>query len=129
MNRTALLLALAAGAACSPSAPVATDDAGGPTDDLSAALGVDAAAALADLSSGGGAQDLSRVADLAMMAGYPAGPYGTTVGSTMANFHWEGYRDDLADAVATTKPYGAYSLDDLRRSGRTHAMVHLSEVF
>src|SRR5262249_12548066 len=38
---------------------------------------------------------------------YPAGPYGNAVGSVMSNFQWEGYVNDLADAISNTKPYVA----------------------
>lgn len=58
---------------------------------------------------------------------YPAGPYGVTVGATIANMHWIGYRNDAADAVSTTKPYAAYSLDDARLSGKRYAMINLAE--
>jgi hypothetical protein len=58
---------------------------------------------------------------------YPAGPYGVTVGSVIADMMWIGYVDDAANAVATTKPYVPYSLDDARRSGKHYAMINLAE--
>jgi hypothetical protein len=58
---------------------------------------------------------------------YPPGPYGNTVGATVAPIVWQGYADNLADAVATTKPYGMYGTDDMFRSGRRYAMLHLSD--
>jgi hypothetical protein len=61
--------------------------------------------------------------------GYPAGPYGNTAGATIPPLVWEGYNDPLADAVATTKTYGGYTMDDLRKSGRAFGMVHLSDFF
>jgi hypothetical protein len=67
-------------------------------------------------------------ADMTMtQGGYPPGPYGNTVGATFPLLVWEGYRDDAADAVATSKTYGAYSMDDVRKSGRAYAMVHISD--
>jgi hypothetical protein len=69
--------------------------------------------------------DLAAV-DLAQPATYPAGPYGNTVGATIPPLVWEGYADPLADALANTKPYGAYTMNDLRLSGRRYAVVHVS---
>jgi hypothetical protein len=40
---------------------------------------------------------------------------------------WIGYVDPTANAVATTEPYVAYSLDDARKSGAHYAMIHLAE--
>jgi hypothetical protein len=87
--------------------------------------------------AGGGGGDLAGVPgdfggahDLAQSAGsYPAGPYGNTVGDTIAPLVWEGYVDDLADAVATSKPYGTYSMDQLRLSGKAYALVHVSDFY
>jgi hypothetical protein len=84
--------------------------------DDSASAGGDLA--LADLS-------IAQGTDLATSA-YPAGPYGHDVGSTIAPLVWEGYADPLADALATTKPYGPYSMNDLRLSGKAYGIVHLS---
>ncbi|HZS40517.1 MAG TPA: hypothetical protein VFF06_26980 [Polyangia bacterium] len=78
------------------------------------------------LSVGDGAQPGSS--DLATMSGgYPAGPYGANIGDTFPLLTWQGYRDDLADAVATTKTYGTYSSDDIRLSGRKYAMIHTAD--
>jgi hypothetical protein len=71
--------------------------------------------------------DLSTAGDLATV--YPAGPYGNNVGDTIAPLVWEGYRNDTGDAVSTTKPYGNYSMDDLRRSGKAYAIVHISDFY
>ena len=90
--------------------------------DLSAAL-IDAGPAH-DLAGDAGAFDLG-IADLA--TSYPAGPYGNNVGDTLAPLVWEGYADPLANALASTEPYGAYSMDDLRRSGVPFGVVHVSE--
>jgi hypothetical protein len=70
--------------------------------------------------------DLSTNPDL-MMTPYPAGPYGNTVGATIPPLVWEGYADPLADAIATSKPYGTYTMNDLRTSGRPYAAVHVAE--
>jgi hypothetical protein len=58
---------------------------------------------------------------------YPSGPYGITAGDVITNLQWIGYVDDAADAVASTKPYVSYSLDDARKSGKKYAMVNLAE--
>ena len=42
---------------------------------------------------------------------------------------WTGYVDEPADAIATTKPYITYSLDDARKSGKHYAMLNLAETF
>lgn len=60
---------------------------------------------------------------------YPAGPYGNSLGDTIPNLVWQGYVNDRADALSTTKPYVHYSTDDLRKSGPKLALVHLSEFF
>jgi hypothetical protein len=71
-------------------------------------------------------RDLASAADLARGPTYPAGPYGNAVGSTIAPLMWEGYDDPAADAIATSKPYGTYSMNDLRLSGRKWGIVHVS---
>ena len=71
------------------------------------------------------ARDQAMAADLA--TGYPPGPYGNKVGDTIPPLVWEGYVNDQADAVSTTKPYGPYSMDAMRRSGRAYGLVHVSE--
>jgi hypothetical protein len=47
------------------------------------------------------------------------------------NMSWMGYVDDTADAVATTKPYVAYSLldmyNDAKVSGKKYGMVNIAE--
>ena len=60
---------------------------------------------------------------------YPAGPYGNTVGDTFPPLAWEGYVVPAADVIANTKPFGAYSADDVRMSGKTYAMIHVSDFF
>jgi hypothetical protein len=116
MRRTLLLGLMVAG--CSAEQTVA------PQDDLATSL-------LADLSMTGALPDLrtAQAADLVASSSYPAGPYGNKVGDTIAMLSWEGYADPLADAVATTKTYGPYSMNDLRMSGRPYAVVHVAEFF
>ena len=102
-----------------------TDDGGGNGNDSGG--GPDAAS----LSDGGGKDvfvpgDAGADADL---GAYPTGPYGTTVGTVIANMTWIGYVDDAADAIGTTKPYIAYSLDDARKSGKHYAMINLAETY
>lgn len=79
-----------------------------------------------DLAMANAPGDLAA-ADFTSAGSYPAGPYGNTVGATIPPLVWEGYPDPLADAVATTKTYGAYTMDDLRKSGRAFGMVHVSD--
>lgn len=58
--------------------------------------------------------------------GYPAGPYGINAGQVLANLDWEGYVNDKADAVSTTKPFVPTSLDKERRKGR-YGVLHVAE--
>jgi hypothetical protein len=60
---------------------------------------------------------------------YPSGPYGNTVGATFPNLQWVGHVDDAADVVATSEPFGPYTMDDVRRSGKAYAFVHVSEFY
>jgi hypothetical protein len=79
-------------------------------------------------ASGSGASGASG-ADSGVASAYPSGPYGNNLGDTMPNLSWQGYVNDAADALSTTKPFGPYSMDDLRKSGRPLALMHLSEYF
>lgn len=73
-------------------------------------------------------------------AAYPSGPYCSAatgnpphlaVGCVVPNKSWIGYDDGAADALATTKPYAAYSLADVyanaQKSGAKYAMLNLAE--
>ena len=91
-----------------------------------------------DGGGGGGTQDLSLLAmnDLAGMtphdlasSAYPAGPYGHTVGATFPPLVWEGYVATTGDVVVNTLPFGPYSADAVRTSGKRYAMIHISEFF
>ena len=97
---------------------LAVADLAAPTDDL-ARVGDLAGVDLAGV-------DLTPPPDLARSPTYPAGPYGNTVGAIIPPLVWEGYADPLADAIATTKPYGTYSMNDLRLGGRKWGIVHVS---
>jgi hypothetical protein len=73
------------------------------------------------------------------LAPYPPPPYCAPAGSggamatgcVIPNLSWMGYVDDSGDALATTKPYVAYSLLDAYRdakvSGRKYLMVNIAE--
>src|SRR5438105_96912 len=69
-------------------------------------------AQLADLTT---ARDLSGP-DLSGpdLSGYPAGPYGYLEGNVLSLMIWEGYPVPQADAIATSKPYGFYTANDIR---------------
>src|SRR5262245_5732612 len=76
------------------------------------------------------ATDLSLGADLASASTDLAAHYGNMVGDTFPMLVWEGYRDDLADAIATAKPYvSSYTTDDLHNSGKKYALVHISDFY
>ena len=64
-----------------------------------------------------------------MATGYPAGPYGNQEGDTIPDLSWEGFVNDAAMGKANAQPFGPYSMNDLRQSGRSYALVHLSEFF
>jgi hypothetical protein len=109
------LIGFAAIMGCSSSGSTPTD---GGTDD---------SAANPDTASPQDSGTSSDSSNDAAPNGYPIGPYGTKVGSVIANMTWIGYVDDAADAIATTKPYITYSLDDARKSGMHYAMINLAE--
>ncbi len=96
-------------------ASCSTDDAGAPVPavDLSMVAVADLAAPIPDLAP----------------APYPTGPYGNAVGDTIPPLVWEGYVDPAADALATTEPFGPYSMLALHRSGRAFGIVHVAEFY
>lgn len=67
------------------------------------------------------------VADADPYGAYPAGPYGIKEGQILKGLEWEGYVNEKADALSTTKPYVSTSLDKLRRTGKGYGLVHISE--
>jgi hypothetical protein len=91
-------------------------------------------------TSSSGASDGGGVAsgDAGLLP-YPAGPYCAAAGQNGAmatgcvipNLNWMGYVDDAGDAIATSKPYVAYSLldmyNDAHKSGKKYAMVNIAE--
>jgi hypothetical protein len=76
-------------------------------------------------------------------APYPSGPYCAAPGAApndhiatgcvIPNLTWNGYVDDAADAIATSKPYRSYSLldvfNDARASGKKYAMLNIAEFY
>jgi hypothetical protein len=59
---------------------------------------------------------------------YPSGPYGSAVGSVVADLALEGYvRFGTTTGLATSAAYGAASFGELRaKSPRRYAVVHVS---
>jgi len=115
MPRLLTLFALTA-FGCTAAPATAPDDLlGGPLADL---LG----GGSSDLAGGGGG-------DLSGIGAYPGGPYGNKVGDTFPNLQWEGYVASAGDVLVNTLPYGNYSMDDARRSGKAYAMVHDSAFY
>ncbi len=134
-----LVMAVAACGTSSTAEPVTTtdsaaqadtavsDDAG---DEDTSAPQEDVATTNDSTSSGTDTPIADAPADAATLPPFPAGPYGNTVGSVMANLAWEGHVTDLAETIATTKPYVTTSMDALRRKApKGYAMVHVSEFF
>lgn len=69
-------------------------------------------------------------ADADLFGAYPSGGYGNAIGDVVANLAWEGYENDLADSIASTKPYVKTDLDALRRKApKGYAMIHVSEFY
>jgi hypothetical protein len=60
---------------------------------------------------------------------YPPEPYGRNVGETFPNLAWQGYVNDTAVGLASTQPFVDYTMDDVRKSGKGYAIVHVSEFF
>jgi hypothetical protein len=110
---------------------VADDAATADADDDTSTPGEDVGGGTNDsTSSGNDTLAADSPSDVAMLPPFPAGPYGNTVGSVMANLAWEGHVTDLAETIATTKPYVTTSMDALRRKApKGYAMVHVSEFF
>ena len=107
---------------------MATDLAASVLTDLSAAAAPDLYGIAGDLASSP-PRDLAAISgsDLAQAGPYPPGPYGNREGDRITNLEWIGYVNDAADAVSTTKPYVAYSMDAARKSGKRYALIHVSE--
>ena len=84
-----------------------------------------ALATLACSSSDGGEKGTGA----ANLGAYPEGTYGHDVGQIIPNLQWQGYVNETAEGVATAQPFVAYSMDDVRRSGKPYAFVHVSEFY
>lgn len=80
---------------------------------------------LASGGAGSGGMDASTDAPIDY-GPYPAGPYGNEVGDTIANLAWEGYVNTAGAAPAHTLPYGDYSTDEMRKSGKPYGLIHIS---
>ena len=62
----------------------------------------------------------------AAQGAYPAGPYGSAVGSVVADLRWEGFFNESNEDVSTELPFGPTSLGAVRATGAPFALVHLS---
>lgn len=63
----------------------------------------------------------------ALTTSYPAGPYGSQVDDVFPPLVWDGFVNESAVGLATTKPFVPYSMDDVRKTCRKYALVHNSE--
>lgn len=107
------------GSDASPATPSAAD-----------AASVDAAedALAADALDGAPTTDAPPDAD--PYGPYPEGPYGNEVSDVVADLALEGYVNDLADALSSTKPWVSTSLGALRKKApKGYALVHVSEFY
>lgn len=125
--RRLLLIGLLLLGACSSPKPAADADLGAVADQAAAdSRGADLTASPDLLAM----NDL-RTVDLLMTPDfgpdYPAGPYGAMVGDTLTPMVWEGYVNPSAAGLASAQPYGAYTSDDLRRSGKRYALLYTSD--
>ncbi len=78
-------------------------------------------------SSSGGSAGSGTAGSAGLSAFYPDGPYGSEVGDTIANWEFEGYVNHTAAQVSTATPYlSAWTLDDLRKSGKKYAVLHIA---
>lgn len=86
-----------------------------------------AESATTDSAAAEASADANFSADADPYGAYPAGPYGIKEGETLQGLAWEGYVNEKADALSTTKPYVSTSLDKLRRTGKGYGLIHISE--
>jgi hypothetical protein len=84
----------------------------------------------------GGTMNTAGMAGMggAMMVGpYPSGPYGGTMGATLANLQLSGYVNNSGTGIANDAGKmnwtDAYSLQDVRATGAKFALIHVSEFF
>lgn len=132
MKRILLALLFAAGCSSSGSDAISADDAIADTAAVDSSTVVDTSteedsSPLDSLI----AEVLSDAPSDVGFGPYPPAPYGNKVGDVMANLVWEGYVNDLADAISNTKPYVAStSMDALRKkASKGYALVHVSEFY
>ncbi len=113
----------ACGAPSSPPPSVPSPDAALAAD----AVGADAVPA-PDVAPDAPAEDVASqdAPPDASPPGYPAGPYGSAVGQTVADLAWEGYVNEAHELVSTSLPYGPTSMGAVRATGAPFALVHLS---
>lgn len=78
-----------------------------------------------DVPVGADAPAAEAAVDAAPSA-YPAGPYGSAVGSVVADLRWEGYVNDAHEDVSTQLGFGPTSMGAARATGAPFALVHLS---
>jgi hypothetical protein len=102
--------------ACSNGSGVPSDAGGDAPYDASADVITDSAVA-----------DVTDAPAESGLTAYPPPPYGNNVGDVFPFLLWNGYTDNFADAVATTKSYGSYSMDNVRKSGKAYALIHTSD--
>lgn len=118
----ALAMTLGLGAAACGS-----DDGGGSSGSGGLASGGAGSGGLASGGAAGSGGSMDAGTDAPVNYGpYPAGPYGNEVGDTIANLAWEGYVNTAGAAPAHTLPYGDYSTDEMRKSGKPYGLIHIS---
>jgi len=67
------------------------------------------------------------VTDTGGATSYPSGPYGTAVGSVVADLELMGYLREATTGLATEATYGAAKLSDVRaRATVKYAVIHVS---
>lgn len=57
---------------------------------------------------------------------YPAGPYGTEVGDTIALLDLEGWVNADGVGLANAQPFVPFGTDAIRSAGSSHVMLHLA---
>jgi len=124
MRRASLSFVLLLGCGTSDRPGMFLGDAQTPTLDSSAER--DAALAVVDAPGTGADVGDPQTTDVAT-AGYPPGPYGSRVGSTLADLSWEGYVNPSATGLASTTTYGPTSMSALRGDRRGYGLVFISE--
>jgi hypothetical protein len=112
--------------AATPARPDAMADVTAPD----AMADVTAPDAVADVTAPDAVADLTAPdATMPTVGPYPAGPYGTREGQTLANLDWEGYTNLDGAELSTAQPFAPTSLQAVRETGRAYALVHVSEFF